>query len=57
MPKASMNPVHVQVWISEEASRRLQEQATSKCQSRSEYVRAALLVALAKDEKEGKESK
>lgn len=56
MPKAVLNTVLVQVWVSPETNRKLLDMAKSKGQSRSEYIRAALRVAVAKDEREGKES-
>ena len=53
MPKAVLNTVLVQVWVSPETNRKLLDMAKSKGQSRSEYIRAALRVAVAKDEREG----
>ena len=53
MASEVLTPCRVQVLLSEEQVRRLINIARTKEQSRSEYIRAALLVAMAKDEKEG----
>lgn len=53
MASEVLTPCRVQVLLSEGQVRRLIDCARRKEQSRSEYIRAALLVALAKDEKEG----
>lgn len=52
MPKAILNTVLVQVWVSPETNRKLLDMANRNGQSRSEYIRAALRVAVAKDERE-----
>jgi hypothetical protein len=44
----------VQVLLSETQLRRLTDCARNSEVSRSEYIRAALLVAMARDEREGK---